>query len=137
MTVLRCYVAAPYGDASIVRAVHELLRASGIEPTSSWAEGASGVEDLESMPLAEVRALAARNDLALSGSDVLLALPRDGAGREMFAEIRLALAFGIPVVWVGHPRCLSAYREGVVRVEGLGEAVEELRRRAPRPRRCA
>lgn len=126
---LRCYVAAPFIDASFVREVHACLRLLGIEPTSSWAEHANGPEDLESMPLDEVRAIAERNDHALATSDVVLVLPRETAGREMYAEARIALAIGLPVVWVGGPKPLSAYREGVARVDSLAEAFRELRAR--------
>lgn len=133
LSPLRCYVAAPFGDAPFVREVHACLRLLGIEPTSSWAEHADGTpEQLDQMPLAEVRALAERNDHALATSDVVLVLPREGAGREMYAEARLAIAIGLPVIWVGGPRPLSAYREGVLRVESLPEAFQELYERHSR-----
>ncbi len=130
MSSFRCYVAAPFGDAPLVREVHARLRAHGILPTSAWAEHARGPERLEEMPLEEVRALAAKNDFALVSSDAALVLPREGQGREMYAEARLALALAIPLVWVGFPRCLSAYREGVVRVACLDEGIAEIRRMA-------
>jgi hypothetical protein len=126
---LRCYVAAPFADAPFVREVHACLRLLGLEPTSCWAEGAAAdgtPERLDLMPLEEVRALAERNDHALATSDVVLVLPREGAGREMYAEARLAVAIGLPLVWVGNPRPLTAYREGVVRVETLPEAYRAL-----------
>ncbi len=129
MPTLRCYVAAPFIDAPYVREVHACLRLLGIEPTSSWADHANGPEDLASMPLAQVRAIAERNDHALATSDIVLVLPRDGAGREMYAEARIALAIGMPVIWVGGPRPLSAYREGVLLVDTLPEAFRELRAR--------
>lgn len=130
MSSLRCYVAAPFDDAPLVREVHARLRAHGVVPTSSWAEHARGPERLEELPLDEVRALAAKNDFALASSDAALVLPRDGAGREMYAEARLAIALAIPLVWVGFPRCLSAYREGVVRVEHLADGLTEIFRLA-------
>lgn len=124
---LRCYVAAPLADAPVVREVHGCLRLLGIEATSSWAETCDDApERLDDMPLDEVRALAALNDHALATSDVVLVLPREGAGREMYAEARLAIAIGLPVIWVGSPRPLSAYREGVVRVDTVAEAFREL-----------
>lgn len=132
-TSLRCYVAAPFADAPFVREVHACLRLLGIEPTSSWAECGDGEpERLDLMPIAEVRAIAERNDHALATSDVVLVLPREGAGREMYAEARLALAIGLEVVWVGGPRPLSAYREGVTLVDTLQEAFRVLYERAPR-----
>jgi hypothetical protein len=126
MPSLLCYVAAPYGDAPIVRKLHAHLRSLGIRPTSTWAEGATGPENLEEMPIDLVRAIAARNDHALSVSDVVVVLPREGAGREMYGEARLAVALGIPMIWVGDPRCLTAYREGVTRVPDLETALSEL-----------
>jgi hypothetical protein len=56
----------------------------------------------------------------------VLVLARDGAGAEMFGEARLALEYGIPTVWFGTRRPLSAYRPGVVRVETIDEAMEQL-----------
>jgi len=123
MSPLRCYVAAPFVDAPYVREVHGCLRLLGIEPSSSWAELADGQpEQLDAMPLEQVRAIAERNDHALATSDVVLVLPREGAGREMYAEARLAIAIGLEVIWVGGPRPLSAYREGVALVDTLQEA---------------
>ncbi len=69
------------------------------------------------MGVREVRRIALANDRDLLGADLVVALPRDGAGAEMFAEVRLALAHRIPVLWVGARRPLSAYREGVLRVD--------------------
>ena len=129
----RCYVAAPFVDAPYVREVHACLRLLGIEPSSSWAEQADGQpEQLDAMPLELVRAIAERNDHALATSDVVLVLPRDGAGREMYAEARLAIAIGLEVIWVGGPRPLSAYREGVTLVDTLQEAFRLLYERAGR-----
>jgi hypothetical protein len=119
---LRVYVAAPYPDAPQVRAIHEDLRAGGLAPTSVWAEEADGPEDLLAMPLEEIRRRAERNDRALAASDVVVVLPRVGAGREMYGEARLAVALGVPVVWVGSPVCLTTFREGVTRVDSLGQA---------------
>ena len=133
MSPLRCYVAAPFVDAPYVREVHGCLRLLGIEPSSSWAELADGQpEQLEAMPLEQVRAIAERNDHALATSDVVLVLPREGAGREMYAEARLAIAIGLEVIWVGGPRPLSAYREGVTLVDTVQEAFRCLYERAPR-----
>jgi hypothetical protein len=122
----RVYVAAPYEDAPGVRRVHALLRYLRLEPTSTWAEEADGPEVLEKMPLDVVRALADRNDADLESSSALLVLPRAGAGREMYAEVRLAIERNIPVIWVGGPRPLSAYRVGVARVDDLTEALAHL-----------
>jgi hypothetical protein len=122
----RVYVAAPYADASGVRRVHALLRYLRLEPTSSWAEEAEGPEALDRLPLELVREIADRNDAALASSSAVLVLAREGAGREMFAEIRFALERRIPVVWVGPARPLTAYRVGVTRVDDLTEALATL-----------
>jgi hypothetical protein len=119
---LRVYLAAPFADAPQVRELDETLEAMGIEVTSTWAHGASGAEQLDVMDVEAVRSLALTNDRNLATAHLLVALARDGAGAEMFAEVRLALAHRIPVLWVGTRRPLSAYREGVLRVATRGEA---------------
>jgi hypothetical protein len=120
---IRVYVAAPYADAPRVRALHHELRDAGFEPTSRWAEAADGPETLDVLSLADVRALARANDDDLLRAHFLVVLARDGAGGEMFAETRLALDSGIAVVWVGSRRPLTAYREGVVRVQDITQAL--------------
>ena len=122
----RVYVAAPYGDGHRVRRTHALLRYLRLEPTSSWAETADGPEDLGAIPVEKIRALAAKNDEELLNSDAVLVLARVGAGHEMCAEARLAIDRGIAVVWVGEPRCLSACRNGVDRVDDMTEAFARL-----------
>ncbi len=126
MSELRCYVASPFDDAPLVRRLHARLRALHVRPTSSWAEHAEGPEQLDLLPLETVRALALRNDVALAESDVVVVLPREGKGREMYGEARLAVAFGIPVLWVGPTRCLTAYRAGVERVDTVEEALTRI-----------
>ena len=127
----RIYVAAPYGDAPLVRGVHALLRSLGLEPTSTWAEESDDcAEELAAMSIRVVRRLAQRNDDDLASSEAVLVLPREGAGREMYAEARLAIAFRIPVVWVGTPVCLTAFREGVSRVPSLQDALDTVQRMA-------
>lgn len=125
MTRFLVYVAGPYGDAAFVRVIHEKLRALDMVPTSRWAESAAGPEDFSVMTEASLRKTAAENDADLRGSDVCLVVSRAGAGGEMFAESRIALEWGKPLVWVGR-RTLSAWRSGVVRVEGLSEGLAEL-----------
>ena len=75
------------------------------------------------MPVAEVRRVALANDRDLLRAHLVVTLARDGAGAEMFAEVRLALAHRIPVLWVGTRRPLSAYRQGVLRVRSLPEGM--------------
>ncbi len=123
MSSVRGYVAGPYADAPRVRQLHAELRALGIRPVSRWAEEATGPEALEELSLSAVRAIARRNDDDLLNAHFAIVLARDGAGGEMFAEVRLALDSGIPVVWVGKRRPLTAYREGVVRVASVFDAL--------------
>lgn len=126
MTAPRVYCAAPYEDAGFVREhVHDRLRALGFEPSSRWAESAFGHEDLTSFTTLTLRRIAAGNDADIDGSAALLMLARKGAGGECFAEAARALLRGIPVVWVGR-RTLSAWREGVVRVDDLDDALQAL-----------
>jgi len=122
----RVYVTAPYEDARAVRRIHSLLRYLRLEPTSSWVDEATAPEALDALPVEELRRRAQRNDDDLESSSAILVLPRHGAGREMFAEARVAIDRHIPVVWVGGPRSLSAYRDGVVRVEDLMEGLAHL-----------
>ena len=122
----RVYVAAPYDDAPGVRRIHALLRYLRLEPTSSWIDLAVGPEELETLSVEELQRRAKRNDDDLESSNAVLVLPRQGAGREMFAEARLAIDRHIPVVWVGGPRSLSAFRDGVQRVEDLMEGLAHL-----------
>ncbi len=78
------------------------------------------------MPIEELRARALANDVALAESDVVVVLPREGKGREMYGEARLAVAFGIPVIWVGPTRCLTSYRAGVLCVDDVEAALREV-----------
>src|SRR5258706_3586810 len=98
---VRVYVAAPYADAPRVRALHDDLREAGFLPVSQWAENANGPEALETLPLSTIRALARQNDADLLSAHLVIALARDGAGGDMFAEVRCALDSKIPVLGVG------------------------------------
>jgi len=118
------YIAAPFADAALVRAIEPRLLPLGAESHSGWAQHANGPEQLDSMPLQSIQNIAAANDRDLMSAFAVLVLSRDGAGGEMFAEARLALEYGIPVVWVGARRPLTAYRPGVVRVDTLEEALD-------------
>lgn len=123
----RVYVCAPFEDAGHVRdVVHPRLLAFGLEPSSRWVEGARGVENQAAFTPHALRALAEANDLDLGNSHAVLVIARELAGGEMFAEARFALVMGLPVVWIGR-RILSAWRDGVVRVEDLDEAISVLR----------
>lgn len=126
MSAFRVYVAAPYADSVFVRSVHKVLRAEAFEPTSRWAETASAVEPL--LTDEAMRAAALANDDDLYRSHAVLVLAREGTGGEMFAEARIAIATGIPVVWAGR-RILSAYRAGVTRCDDIHEALRALRTR--------
>jgi hypothetical protein len=119
--MLSIYVAAPYSDAPLVRGVHKELRRAGCKPTSQWAEDAKGAENLE-LPLGDLRRLAMGNDDAIRESDRMLVLAREGAGGEMFSEVRYAITFAVPVYWVGRT-ILSAFRPGVARYADLADAI--------------
>ena len=119
------YVAAPFSDADIVRSVHARLADIGIFAASSWAEHAIGREDFSKYTPDELRRFAAVNDADLRLADVCLVLARYGAGAEMFAEARLAIEWGKPVVWVGR-RTLSSWRDGVTYCETLEEALRAI-----------
>ncbi len=123
-TTPRVYVAAPFQDARSVFEVHESLRELRLEPSSSWVALALvvGAEDFSRFTPERLRELAETNDLDVASSKAMLVLAREGVGGEMFAEARLALMMGIPVVWLGR-RTLSAWRLGVVRAESLDEAL--------------
>ena len=124
--MMRVYVAAPYNDAARVRYVHACLRARGAVPTSLWADRAHSPEDLGAMDPRDRAGAIAANDTGVATADVLIALPRIGAGGEMFAEVRLATLLSIPVLWVGERLTLSAFRDGVSRFDGLRDALDEI-----------
>lgn len=120
-----CYVAAPYLSAAFVRVVHESLVSHGIAPTSTWAEQAVGVEDFSRYSPEALRGVAAQNDADLRASDVVFLLDLDGSGRETYAEGRIALEWGKPVVWLSR-RGLSQWRDGVVRVDAVEDGISTL-----------
>jgi len=127
MSKFKVYVAAPYADASLVRMIHEKLKTQDIGFTSSWAEEAKGAENFAAFSPERLREHAEANDGDVREANALLALARDGAGGEMFAEARIALEWGIPVVWVGR-RILSAWRDGVALAEDLDNGIQKLAR---------
>jgi hypothetical protein len=99
-------------------------RIPGVRWTSRWARSARGPERLDTLTRAEQQRLARGNDEDLAASHIVLALAFPGEGGEMFAEIGRALLLGIPVVWIGARRTLSAAREGVLVVDELEIAVQ-------------
>lgn len=124
------YVAAPFADGAFVREhVHPLLEQHGITPTSTWVHAAHGPEDFARFAPDALAAAAEQNDHDIHRSAALLVIARHGAGGEMFAEARYALALRKPVIWVGR-LILSAWRPGVERVEDLDGAVHALLRRS-------
>ena len=120
-----CYVAGPYLSAPAVRDVHRRLRGLGYCPTSSWAEHATGPEDLYATPPEIDDVLlraAAQNDRDIRASDVVLVLDPEDKGRETKCEFARALEWGKAVVYVGVP-LLSVRRRGVVVVADLEAAL--------------
>ncbi len=124
--LFRVYVAAPYARAEEAREIHKKLRALQMTPTSSWAENATGKEALDTLTDQERYDICAQNDCDLCGSDVVLLRSVQGEGGEMFCELCLALEQVIPVVYVGPRFILSAYRQGVTRVDSLSSALDHL-----------
>lgn len=125
MSPPRVYVAAPYEDAATVRVVHEALADRGCSFSSGWAEDALGAEDFSRFAPARLRDIAEGNDRDVLDADAVLVLARAGVGGEMFAEARLALVLGLPVVWWGR-RTLSSWRSGVEYVEDFGSAIDRV-----------
>jgi hypothetical protein len=121
---MRVYVAAPFARRSEVREVHKRLRALGIEPTSSWANAPDGIADA---PTPEEAKVAIRqNDADLKSSDAVLVMGYPGEGGEQFAEARLGILLGKPVIWTGR-RILSSFRPGAVYLSTLDLALSALR----------
>lgn len=126
---LRVYIAAPFEDAARVRSLHRLLRAAfGITGVSQWAEKAE--ERAAVGTPSQFRAIRRENITDLESADLVLALIRHGAGREMFAEIGHALAKTIPLIWCGPPIGLSAFEQGVTIVDDIDQAIAIVRERA-------
>jgi hypothetical protein len=126
---MRVYVAAPYSTAGLIRDLHTRLRSRGLTPVSTWAERANGPEDFSMFTVEEIQGHAAHNDADLRAADVVLVIDHEGRGRETYGELRLALEWGKPAIYVGKPS-LSAWRPGVVRAADVDEAIEQLVRRA-------
>lgn len=102
MTVLPCYVAAPYTMAPRVRLLHAELSGLGFTPLSTWAEEADGSpEALTETPRHVLRSYHASNMRGVSEALFVVALTHPTLGREMYVECGAALAMGTPVFWHG------------------------------------
>jgi hypothetical protein len=123
------YVCAPFAmGAELRRRLPGRLAAIGAELVSSWLDAATGApEDFSRFTPAELRDFAEANDADLRSADVALLIDPEKRGRETYSEVRLAIEWGKPVVWVGPPT-LSAWRRGVVRVADLDAAILTLSR---------
>lgn len=120
---LRCYVCAPFAEgASLRRSLPGRLAAIGVNLTARWLDLATGAEDFSRYSVDELRGFALQNDEDLHGANVALLVDFFGAGRETYAEARLALEWRTPVIWVGRPT-LSTWRPGVLRASDLDEAM--------------
>lgn len=122
------YLAAPFSHASMVDTqISAAVTARGWSVSSTWHAPPYAPENLEAMPLEEVRKLATRNDDDLVRSDAVLVLG-DGPGRETWCELRMSAHYGIPAVVVvpcgSFP--LSAYRHRVTRCTTLSTAYDVL-----------
>jgi hypothetical protein len=139
------YLASGYPNAPFLEAtVRPLCHLAGLDVCSSWHIGARGPERLADMLLEVVRGIAAGNDLELVEADGVLVVDAGATlggarvtwydtdsrftcafvpGCETYAELRTAVAHGIPVAYAGPNPPLSAYREGVVRFTDVRDAV--------------
>lgn len=122
---MKVYVAGPYATAAAVREIHSRLWALCLEPVSTWAEAAAGPESFAGMTPEDLARVAEKNDADLRSADVVLVVDIEGRGRETYAELRVALEWGMPAVFVGK-LSLTSWRRGVVRAESLDEALARL-----------
>ena len=100
--MLKVYVIGAYESSPAVRLLHTRLRMAGHEPTSSWAEEATGPEDLTALSTAECRAIWDRNDQDMIDANVVVVLA-DTPCREGFFEAQRAFDLRKRIVWVGRP----------------------------------
>ena len=116
---MNVYVAASFVQVAKVRETHAELERRGLRWTSTWVHAADGKpETLDEMTEDERFRIAEENDNGVRRADVVLVLASDGA-RETFCEARFACEIGRPVLWVGWPRPLTAYRRQVERFDSL------------------
>lgn len=123
----RVYVIAAYTAAPAVRLLHTRLRMAGHEPTSSWAEEATGPEDLTALSTAECRAIWSRNDKDMRDADVVIVLA-DTNTREGWMEAQRAVALGgVQIICIGRPTLtLRAWTDGVRIVADVDAALRAL-----------
>lgn len=128
---MKAYVASPFARWTRAKRIRVLLRELGYSVDSAWIDDAERAQGRESENVGLMRDAMARNDHDVATSDVVIALTFPGEGGEMFAEARLALHLGIPVLWVGSRRIGSCYRDGSERYDEVMDAfarIEEMRR---------
>lgn len=130
--MIAVYVAAPYALAQRARDTHRQLEGRCMRWTSLWAEAADGPEDLAAMPVGVRESVRATNHDAIRASGALLVLGT-AAPCETLVELGVAIAHGLPVVWLdgGARLPLSATCESVcTRVASVDAALDELVRLA-------
>lgn len=118
----RVYVAGPYSSAEYVRGLHERLRGAGFEPTSSWANTASGAESLLALPIETRSAIKKQNCDDLRSADVCIVIDRDGTGHETYCELARAEEWGKDVYFVGRPM-LTAVCPPVLWCRGIEDVI--------------
>lgn len=117
------YIATAYPRAQWVEEViRPLVESRRLHLASSWHVGAHGVETLDRMTEAQVRAIADANDRQIVAADAVLVL-WDRACGETLCELRYAATLGKTVAYVGPRFVLSAYRDGVRRFSDVRDAV--------------
>lgn len=111
--MLKVYVAAPYADGPDLRTQlvdSGALAKAGAECTSRWLlEHPGEPENFDLYSLSELEAFARQNDEDLRAADVVLLVDPKRRGRETYAEVARAIAWGKQIVWVGPPT-LSFWR---------------------------
>lgn len=127
--MLKVYVIGAYESSPAVRLLHTRLRMAGHEPTSSWAEEATGPEDLASLTPGECGAIWDRNDQDMIDANVVVVLA-DTPAREGFFEAQRAFDLRKRIVWVGRPvlsvRAYIGPASRLVVVENVDQALRAL-----------
>ena len=122
---LKVFIASRFESRLDVRELNDQLRARGMTPTATWCnaepegpatQGVPVTDWFESLDAKTIASIIYKNDQDILSAHVMLMLAHDVGGRESYAEVARALHAGIPIVWTGPTRVLSAYRRGVKRL---------------------
>lgn len=114
MPEYQLYIAAPLSEIHRARHVATLVRRhTKIEVVSTWHEQPAADKDPDDPSLC--KEILATNTYDLLHASCLLALTKDGIGRETYIEIGRAIAWSRPVLWSRQKGglCLSQYQSQV------------------------